>query len=128
MRKLALLLIITTVVLSVSSASVQKQRVLHAPDAIFFLTTNYTAIEATQSYALTLCLEDTIVDNTPAAILAAGAICEDSKRNSDGDSLNDDGKWHEYAMLAYTEIVKICKDGQGYELCKWYRSQELVNQ
>ena len=119
MRKIVLLLILATLLLSVRITP--KHRVLHAPDAVFFLTTNYSAVEATQSYALTLCLEDTMTDDSPAAILAAGAICEDSKRNSDGDSLNNDGKWHQYTMLAYSEIVKICKDGQGYELCKWYR-------
>ncbi len=117
MRLLALL----AVALLLTGATVTRRNPIHAPDAAFFLATHYEALDAIQSYALTLCLQDKLVDDSPDAILAAGTECNDSRRDSEGDSLNDDGAWRAYSGAARGGIVAMCRDGGEYELRGWFR-------
>lgn len=94
---------------------------LHAPNAVFFLITNDDVMEAVQAYAEVLCLQDHLVDHTPTAILNAGSICQDSRRNADGDSLTRDGAWRAYIDAAYGNIVSMCSAEGSYELCRWFK-------
>ncbi len=114
------LAVLFIVALLFTGATMPRHHIIHAPNAAFFLATHYEALDAIQSYALTLCLQDKLTDDTPSAILAAGAICQDSRRNSDGDSLSHDGMWRGYTWAAYAGIVAMCR-GEVDELCRWFR-------
>lgn len=107
---------------TLTGATVAKPRQLHAPDAAFFLANNDDVMEALQSYAEALCVQDKVADDSPAAILTAGALCGDSERNADGDSLSRDGAWRGYALLAAIKITAMCAaDEQVQNLCRWFR-------
>ncbi len=110
MTKLIVCLALIITLPLLSGATIPRRQTLHTPDPLFFLTNNDDVMEALQAYAEMLCRQD-----------SPGAMCGDSKRNADGDSLTHDGKWHDYVWLAYAGIVAMCKDAPGQELCKWFR-------
>lgn len=122
MTKSFVCLVIVLILPFVSGATMPKQRALHLPDAAFFMANNDDVMEALQSYAEALCLQDKLTDDSPGALLIAGALCGDSKRNADGDSLSHDGDWRSYTMLAYIKIVAICAaEEQVQNLCRWFK-------
>lgn len=112
----------TILVLLSCGGAASEHKELRSPNAAFFLANNVDVNEALQSFAEVLCLQDKMIDDSPDAILDAGAECQDSRRNDDGDSLTHDGKWHDYVWLAYAGIVAMCAaDEQLSNLCKDFR-------
>lgn len=117
MRTITLFALIT--ILS-TGAAFHRPVVRVQPNAAFFFATNDTMVDALQSYAEMLCLADKAPDASPEAVLAAGSECNDSRVNEDGDSLTQDGQWHEYVEEAQRGIVAMCV-GNEAKVCEGLR-------
>ena len=117
MRTITLLSLIA--ILS-TGASFHRPVLRIQPNAAFFFATNDTMLDALQSYAEMLCLADKAPDASPDAVLAAGSECNDSRVDSDGDSLTFDGQWRRYVEDAQRGIVALCV-GNEAKVCEGFR-------
>ena len=123
MRTITLLALIAIL----STGAAFRRPVSHVqPNAAFFLRTNGTMLDALQSYAEMLCLADKAPDASPEAVLRAGSECkdsqadEDSRVDSDGDSLTFDGQWRRYVEEAQRGIVAMCAANEA-KVCEGFR-------
>ena len=110
-----IVLFIVALLPNVHSAASLPQRRATVVNAEFFLSVNDDVMEALETYAEVLCVQDRVVDRSPQTWLVAAQICNDT---SEGGS---DGAWHQYALQASTEITQLCVGvRQMYELCKYF--------
>lgn len=84
------------------------------------MNNNDNIMEAVQTVAEAMCIQNRTVGYTPQQWTVAASQCADSYREDDGETTSGDGGWIQYRTQAFEMVKRMC-EGRVSELCKWVR-------
>ena len=118
--KLLAILVALAAILLLSSATYSRPKRAPVINEAFLMNNNDNIMEAVQTVAEAMCIQDKATGYTPQQWMVAAAQCADSYRDDDGETTSNDGGWIQYRVQAFNEVRRMC-EGRVSELCKWVR-------